>query len=188
MRNRRRAEQEEAAGVPVVLPQLIVQPTTEPGAYTITLDGQPVSVEPVLRNYLGRAVASVVEQAETAVRVEVHDPDGGIYADIVHPPPRRRPALEPSSRRCPDDVGCATRYDGFLPGERVLVTVVDRVEHADPGGHLEFCVDLCRTDDRDVVLVGSKSGTIILTEGCARAETAVTGRYSARGGQLIREL
>ncbi|AYY12988.1 hypothetical protein EF847_10015 [Actinobacteria bacterium YIM 96077] len=145
--------------MPVILPQLIVQPAAASEGYTVTLNGQPVSDDPVPGAELGRAVASVVERAGTAVRVEVHDADGGIYADIVYPPLPDLRELESSGHGDGED-GSDARHCGFIPGEEVLIATVERIEHANDDGVLELRISPQPTDS--TIVVGSVSGTTIV--------------------------
>jgi hypothetical protein len=71
--------------VPVVLPHVIVRPDG-PGTVAVTLDGVSVSDSPIPRVQLGEAISQIVEQVAAAVRVEVHEPDGAVHADILSPP------------------------------------------------------------------------------------------------------
>jgi hypothetical protein len=89
--------QEEAAeGVPIVLPRLVFRAQND-AEFALTVHGvdhiddgslRPAGRRPVVgRSELGTVVASLAEQAGTAVRVEIHERDGTVHADIIEPPP-----------------------------------------------------------------------------------------------------
>lgn len=85
MIRRRRLRLGGPGSVPVVLPRVVARPQ-HAGTVTITVDGGPVSDGPIPRVQLGEAISQIVEQIGTAVRVEIHDPNGTVHADILTPP------------------------------------------------------------------------------------------------------
>lgn len=84
--------------VPVVLPLVLLRPE-DGGRMTITIDGQPVADAAIPQVQLGEALAQIVDQLATAVRVEVHEPDGTVHADILTPPPPQHGNLPPTVDR-----------------------------------------------------------------------------------------
>ncbi|MTV25161.1 hypothetical protein FTX61_07010 [Nitriliruptoraceae bacterium ZYF776] len=85
MTRRRQRRGGSFGSVPVVLPRVVIRPDAA-GTVALTLDGAPVSEEPIPRVQLGEALSQIVDQVGTAVRVELHEPDGTIHADILTPP------------------------------------------------------------------------------------------------------
>ena len=102
MTRRSRLRLDGSAPVPVVLPRVVVCPD-HARSMTVTLDGQPVSDGPIPQVQLGEAISQIIEQLGTAVRVEIHEPDGTVHADILTPPagqPRQpAPAADRPHRR-----------------------------------------------------------------------------------------
>jgi hypothetical protein len=149
------------ASVPVVLPLVIVRPDGA-GTVAVTLDGGPVSDGPIPRVQLGKALSQIVEQVGAAVRVEVHEPDGAVHADILTPPANQPDQPAPTSdrqrrrgRRSSAEVGGG----GFEPGEAVHVGAIVAAA-VDTDGYLLVDLDprLARNDDGRVLAVGAFSG------------------------------
>ncbi|MBS3940483.1 MAG: hypothetical protein KG028_05940 [Actinobacteria bacterium] len=82
---RRRLRGDGSGLVPVVLPLVLIR-TEDGDTVTITLDAHPVADAAVPRAQLGEALTQIVDQLATPVRVEVHEPDGTVHADILTPP------------------------------------------------------------------------------------------------------
>jgi hypothetical protein len=87
------AESEQEEDAPIVLPRLVFRAQND-AVFALTVDGidhdslRDPSHSPVVgRAELGTVIASLAEQAGTAVRVEVHESDGTVHADIIEPPP-----------------------------------------------------------------------------------------------------
>lgn len=95
---RRRLRGDGSGLVPVVLPLVLVRPE-DGDTVTITLDGQPVAEVAIPQVQLGEALAQIVDQLATAVRVEVHEPDGTVHADILTPPTHEHGNLPPTLDR-----------------------------------------------------------------------------------------
>jgi hypothetical protein len=147
--------------VPVVLPQVIAI-IDDTGRARLAVDGVERPDEPVSRDELGGVLAEIADQNHGPVRVEIREPDGSRYADILQPQPR---APEPHADGGPEHDAPAEPVlwgEGFLPGEVVLVAVVATTTHAGPEG------TACLTDpppvsgrSGEVVLFGSASGTVV---------------------------
>ncbi|MTV26446.1 hypothetical protein FTX61_13630 [Nitriliruptoraceae bacterium ZYF776] len=97
-----------SGSVPVVLPHVIVGHHGV-STVTVTLDGVLVSDVPIPRVQLGEALGQIVEQIGTAIRVEVHEPDGTVHADILTPP-AQQPGDPPPS---PDQPQRSDRQQEF---------------------------------------------------------------------------
>ncbi|TWE13085.1 hypothetical protein BKA23_1913 [Rudaeicoccus suwonensis] len=151
--------------VPVVLPQAVVT-VDDSGHARITVENTGHRTidcpdEPIGRDELGKALAVIAEQVAGPIRVEVREPDGSRYADILQPHPP-----QPSAATAPDDDaegdGRWVSGEGFLPGETVLVAVVATTIRADQDGTagLDTPPKLPRQGS-EVVLFGSASGTTV---------------------------
>jgi hypothetical protein len=114
-------EQQAESVVPVVLAQVLVT-VEESGRARVRVDGTEHPDGPIDQAQLGGVLASVVEAADGPVRVEIHEPDGTRYADILQPP-RRRPAPRQEKDAPTPARGPVLRAEGFAPGETVLVAV-----------------------------------------------------------------
>lgn len=150
--------------VPAVLPQVIVT-IDDTGHARITAKGiaRPGTDdpdEPIDRRDLGAVLARVAEQAGGPVRVEVREPDGCRYADILQPQPD--PDDPPESHDETPLVHVVVEGEGFLPGEPVLVAVVATTLHADHDGTLRLPAPppIPRHVD-ELILFGANSGTIL---------------------------
>ena len=153
---------------PVVLPHVVVRPD---GAetVTITVDRDRVSDEPIPRVQLGEAIGQIVEQVAAPVRVEVHEPDGAVYADILTPPADQTGDPPPAAKR-PHRRGRPPQVevsgDGFLPGEAVHVAVTLATATADSDGHISVHLDprRARGNRGPVLKVGATSGTTLVQD------------------------
>lgn len=125
-------EQQTVSVVPVVLAQVLVT-VDESGRARVRVDGIEHPDGPVEEGQLGGVLASVAEAADGPVRVEIHEPDGTRYADILQPP-RRRPAPRQEKDAGRTARGPVLRAEGFAPGETVLVAVLTTSIRADADG------------------------------------------------------
>lgn len=138
---------------PVVLPRLTV--IHDDDGFALALDGEPIADAPVQRAELGQRIAAAIDAAGSPVRVDVHDPAGGVYSDIVDPPPNG-PEVRPPQI---DQAAFAVHHRGFLPGEQVVVAVVVHVETASAGGVVTLSTTKELAGPRELVLFGRVSGT-----------------------------
>jgi hypothetical protein len=161
-----RLDESPAVAVPVVLPRAVVT-VDDTGDARIVVEhiGHHDAIDspdgPVGRGELGAVLAGIAEQVGGPVRVEVREPDGSRYADILQPhPPQPRPDTE--HERNEPDAGPRLRGEGFLPGETVLVAVIAATTRADKHGAASL-TDAPKPPRQtgEVVLLGSASGTII---------------------------
>lgn len=165
MRPRRGASNpKQRRATPAVLPQVIVT-IDHAGHARITVDGivqagVEGSEEPIGRQGLGAALACVAEQAGGPVRVEVREPNGSRYADILQPHLNSGDPPDPCDATPPtQDV---LEGDGFLPGEPVLVAVVATTMHADRDGTVRLPASPAVPGHVDeLILFGTNSGTIL---------------------------
>ncbi len=146
--------------VPAVLPRVIVT-IDGAGRALVSVNGTGRSEGSVERDELGTVLTGLAEQAGGPVRVEVREPDGSRYADILQPhaphtePGNEHETNEPDERPLP-------RGEGFLPGETVLVAVVTQTMCADQDGAASLAdAPKPPRQANEVVLFGSTSGTIV---------------------------
>jgi hypothetical protein len=150
--------------VPVVLPQAVVT-VDDSGHARITvenIDRHTIDCpeRPIGRDELGAVLAGITEQIGGPVRVEVREPDGSRYADILQPlPPEptedqaqpETPATEP-----------VLNGGGFLPDETVLVAVVVTTTQAQPDGTASLTALPPRQQrGGEVILFGGASGRVV---------------------------
>jgi len=164
MSRRSRLRLDAPVSVPVVIRRVTVQ-LDGPGTVAVTLDGVSVSDGPIPRVQLGEALSQIVEQVGAAVRIEVHEPDGAVLADILTPPARQpgEPAPAPDRPRRRGRPAPAEVWGvGFEPGEAVHVgAVVATAAAEDTAGNLHVDLDprLTRNDDGRVLTVAAPDGT-----------------------------
>jgi hypothetical protein len=135
----------------VVLPQVIVN-IQDSGEAQVTVDGVEHPGGRVDRGQLGSVLAHIAEAAERPIRVEIHESDGTLYADILDPPrPMRRE--ESQSARAP-----VLYARGFTAGETVLVAVLAESVRAEADG------TVCLLDEpatprhaQELILLGTQS-------------------------------
>lgn len=161
VRPRGRAEPDAASTVPAVLPLVVVEAHGE--VLLVTVNGDKEHAETVQRTELGVVLARVVAGFGVSTRVEVHESDGSVHADIVQPPqPQRedRAAAQDSTASSGPHL-VELQADGFLAGEDVAVAVVLRHNSAGPAGRARALIDLAEVsgpESAEVVLVGRISG------------------------------
>lgn len=69
--------------MPVVLPRIIIRPLTAE-TLRMSVNGHDVA-RVIRRTELGALLSHVIDYAAGPVRVEVHQPDGTVFADILTP-------------------------------------------------------------------------------------------------------
>ncbi len=151
------------APVPAVLPQVTVT-VDERRRARVTLDGIDHSDRPVSGDELGGVLAGIAERAGGPVRVEVREPDGSRYADILQPRPRPTATgtgTGSEEQASPVEVPML-RGEGFLPGEPVLVAVVTTTIDAGPDGTVSLTdLPLRHRPAGAAILFGSTSATTV---------------------------
>lgn len=163
-----RRDQPAQMRVPVVLP--LVQVTIDnKGRLDVVADRAPYDADgPLTRNDLRRVLDKITRELGSPVRVEVHEPDGSVFTDIVTADPQRDkpPRVVPSTvTSSPNEVA----GDGFVPDEEVAVAVVvaHQVAHADGTARLRLPAALLANRPGVVVLLGRTSGTIAMSSGAS---------------------
>jgi hypothetical protein len=151
--------------VPVVLPQVVVT-VDETGHARIAVEniGHHDAIDcpdrPVGRDELGAVLASIAEQIGGPVRVEVREPDGSRYADILQPRPPE-PAEYPEQPETPAKEPLLTG-GGFLADETVLVAVVVATTQAQADGTASLtALRLPARSGGEIILFGGASGRIV---------------------------
>lgn len=164
----RRPRAEQANGnrtvsmVPVVLPRVEVHPDAD-DTVSVSVDGDAHPASPLRRAQLGDALTRIAHEQGSAIRVEVHEADGTVYADIIDPPPPVE--TEPDQPDHDGPVGVEVSGGGFLPGEPVHIAVAVSTETADSDGRLTALLDPSQLDGGAVVVVlGAVSGITIVQE------------------------
>ncbi len=151
--------------VPAVLP-LVVFEAQDGDRLVVIVDGDKLAAAPVHRSEIGRVLTELVTKLAVPTRVELHELDGTVLADIVQPPPlepdpdpEELPA-EPTARGLPGMVD--VHAEGFVAGEEIAVAVAVRHDCADADGQVLVRLDpaeLPGPEAVEIVLVGRGSGT-----------------------------
>ncbi len=162
-----RRDDRQTVRVPVVMP-LVEVDVDDQGYLTVTLDREPYSADRSLtRNDLKRVLDDIAADLDTPVRVEVREADHSSFTDIVTP---RRPRVQvvTPARKATSSVG-EVAGDGFLPNEEVAVAVVvaQQVANTDGTARVRLPPALLEAHPGLVVLMGKKSGTVMISGGAA---------------------
>lgn len=166
--------------VPVVLPLVRVDVDNH-GYLAVTVDeapfpdigaGEVSTLSPAdLRPLLDR----IAVEHGSALRVEIHEPDGKVFTDFhtPEPPPRDKPPTPAPMQEAPvrrttswAQIGSgAVTGTGFAAGEEVAIAVVIYRDQAKADGTIELNlpVALLERHGADVVLVGATSGAVNVT-------------------------
>ena len=162
-----RRDDRQAVRVPIVMP--LVEVTVDMKGYlTVTLDREPYSADGALtRGDLKRVLDDIAADLGTAVRVEVHEADKSSFTDIVTPAEPKLRMVMPI-REATTVIG-EVAGDGFLPNEEVAVAVVvgHQVASTDGIARLRLPPALLEAHPGLVVLMGRKSGTVLISNGAA---------------------
>lgn len=156
--------------IPVVLP-LVCVTVDDTGALSITVDDKPLSDASALtRDELRPLLDRIAAEHESALRVEVHEPDGKVFTDFHTPEsttaPERAPEPVRHERSAHDGqpsvsvkAGSLTG-EGFQPGDEVVVAIVVHRATSNADGTLDLHLPVALLDRAasDVVLVGEASG------------------------------
>lgn len=143
--------------VPAVLTQIVAR-FRDDGPMSITVDGQALAGVPLGLDQLGSTIASIAERSRSPVRVEIHETDGTIWADILTPPATDAPNVESSAAK---SGSFSVTYEGFVPGEEVLIAEITRTVVADQDGAVRLLAHRHPGRHKDVIVFGAVSGTTI---------------------------
>lgn len=164
---RYRRDETPSLRVPVVMP--LVEVTIDgDGQLDVQLDREPYSAESTLeRADLEGVLNEITRDLGTPVRVEIEEPDGSTFTDIVTPNSEAKPA-ECSKHPSPGNALFSTfgvAGGGFTPGEQVTVAVVVTQQIANDAGDAQLRLPPSLVAKQPgVVLVGESSGTIAVSE------------------------
>ncbi|MCL4368857.1 MAG: hypothetical protein M1337_06795 [Actinobacteria bacterium] len=157
--------------IPVVLP-LVRVAVDDTGSLSVTVDDQPLADEASARSRgeLRPLLDRIATEQESALRVEIHEPDGKVFTDFhtLEPTATPSPASEPVTHaRSTHDgqpivnvrAGSLTG-EGFQSKEQVFVAIVVHTTTSNSDGTLDLHLPVALLDRTagDVVLVGKVSG------------------------------
>lgn len=156
--------------IPVVLPLVCVR-VDDAGSLSVTVDDEPLSDASALtREELRPLLDRIATERGSALRVEVHEPNGKVFTDFHTPESTTVPEPTPEpvrhEHRAHDGqlsvsvkAGSLTG-EGFQPGEEVVVAIVVHTTASNSDGMLDLHLPVALLDRAasDVVLVGEQSG------------------------------
>lgn len=153
--------------VPPVLPLIVLEEYGK--QLVLTVNGDKATTQVVERDHVGARISELVAEFGSATRVEVHEEDGTVHADILQPPPKPKEP-EDDTEAQPEEPGepepdkelIGLDGDGFIPGEEVAVAVLVRFGSADEDGHARMVLsreDLAATNAQEAMLFGRVSET-----------------------------
>ena len=156
MKVRRKSEPE---GVPAVL-RLIIAEVVSEEHIVLTVNRQRLAAAPTTRNELGQAIGELVTRLHSPTRVEMHELDGRVWADIITPAAAPADALTPPP--APRPLLVELTSDGFVPGEDVAIALILRHTSAAGNGTARALLDRAETATitGEVILLGRVSGTL----------------------------
>ncbi len=157
--------------IPVVLP-LVRVAVDDRGSLSVTLDDEPLTDEAseLTRSELRPLLDRIATERGSALRVEIHEPDGKVFTDFHTPEPTAEPGPTPkpvSHKHSARDERPITSIragaltgGGFQPGEEVVVAIVVHRATSNSDGTLDLHLPVALLDRTagDVVLVGEASG------------------------------
>lgn len=156
--------------VPPVLPLIVLEEYGE--QLVLTVNGDKATTETVERDQVGARLTELMAELASPTRVEVHDEDGTVHADILQPPPKPQ---EPKNENNPgpEDTGepeptpelIELAGESFIPGEEVAVAVLLRYGSASEDGNARVVVspeDLTVPTAAEVMLFGRVSSTTVV--------------------------
>ncbi|CUR58151.1 conserved hypothetical protein [metagenome] len=150
--------------VPVVMPLVEVTIDKE-GFLSVQLDREPYSADGTLqRDDLKGVLEDIAADLGTPIRVEVHEADDSTFTDIMTPDRPKLRAVRPATASIGEVTG-----DGFLPNEDVAIAVVvaHQVASTDGTARLRLPPALLEAHPGLVILMGQKSGTVMVSGGAA---------------------
>lgn len=158
--------------IPVVLPMVRVA-VDDTGTLSVTIDDEPLPDEAsvLTRGELRPLLDRIATDHGSALRVEIHEPDGKVFTDFHTPEPS--PTPEPTSEVVSHErsarearpmvrVQAGSVYgEGFQPGEEVVVAIIVHRTSAQADGTLDLRLPVSLLDRTagDVVIVGEAGAT-----------------------------
>ncbi|NLE82094.1 MAG: hypothetical protein GX610_21455 [Rhodococcus sp.] len=157
--------------IPVVLP-LVSVTVDSTGALNVTVDDEPLPKQAsgLTRGELRPLLDRIAAERGSALRVEIHEPDGKLFTDFHTPEPTTAPGptpepvpyLQNTRGRQPIvnvQAGSVTG-EGFQADEQIVVAIVVHRTVSNPDGTLDLHLPVALLDRQtsDVVLVGEQSG------------------------------
>lgn len=169
--------------VPVVMP-LVEVSVDDDGYLTVVLDREPYVADSTLRrDGLQALLEGIAADICSPIRVEVHEANDVLYADIIIPttPAPDTASVRPATSTAKAVTGRAVTgtalasafgvsADGFTAGEQVQVCLVVARQAADESGTTQLRLPpALLAEHPEVVLVGRTSGVVAfaLSEGVA---------------------
>lgn len=159
--------------VPAVLPLVLVR-INDGGLLDVTIDNIGYDTDPAsTREDLRRVLDEITRDLASPVKVEIHEPDGSVFTDIITPSPPR-PADHESQTPSVAETRVTTvpgevAGGGFIPNEEVAIAVIvaHQTAEADGTSRLRLPPALLAGRPGSVVLFGRSSGAVVLSEGPA---------------------
>ncbi|WP_110208629.1 hypothetical protein [Nocardioides daejeonensis] len=158
--------------IPVVLPQVQVT-VDDTGTLSVSIDDEPPTDDTsgLTRGDLRPLLDRIATERESALRVEIHEPDGTVFTDFHTPQPAATPAPvpPPSIRETHGRAGAQPTVrvsagtvtgEGFGPSETVVMAIVVHRTTATADGTLDLHLPVALLDrtNEDVVLLGEQTG------------------------------
>jgi hypothetical protein len=131
-------------------------------------DGRRVQQRVIRRSELGATIARLAGRHSGSVRLEVHEADGSILADIITAEPKDDAEAAAASRTptpdAPDDEWMEIGGDGYVPGEDVALALIIRHTSARADGHARALLGRNELPAiaSEAILLGRVSGTITI--------------------------
>lgn len=159
------ADKDQASEVPAVLPLVVIEALAH-DRLIATVNGNRLTATPIARSELGIAIAEIVAQLGAPTRVELHEQDGTVHADIIRPPEPRSPFAPPEyAPPAPNPPALVELSgDGFIPGEDVALAVIVTHSSAGPNGQARGLLDTRASLQvtGEAILLGRISGTTVV--------------------------
>ena len=153
---------------------LAVVTVNERGTLDVSYDGRdfppPTPDSPWSRARFGDLLDAISEHRTRTVRVEVHEFDGSVFTDIIHPvrsasatTKSAAPSAMRRARHRPTHQLFEITGSGFIPGEDVTVALAVSIAEGSADGKARGLVDLSQLVDHrsEIMLIGRVSGVIV---------------------------
>jgi hypothetical protein len=145
--------------IPIVLATVHIDIDTA-GVLSVDIGGKPYAADRQLnRADLRSILDEITTTQETAVRVEIREADGTLYADIATPPETPAPASDDPMPPMPPP---ALAGAGFSPGEEVALAYIVARQSADSDGNTSINLPpaLLAATRGGLVMLGLTSQTV----------------------------